>query len=103
MPKGGAMKLGQAISNVEAALPPEIAARIGRILARLQEAARPLPARTIHRVLSADMGEQWRASFAEFDDQPTAAASIGQVHGASGMTGARLRSVRVSGRGQGRP
>jgi HSP20 family molecular chaperone IbpA len=26
------------------------------------------------------MGEQWRASFAEFDDQPAAAASIGQVH-----------------------
>src|SRR5208282_4928617 len=34
----------------------------------------------IHKVLAGDMGEQWRASFAEFDDQPAAAASIGQVH-----------------------
>ena len=78
--KGGAMKLGQAISIFEAALPPEIAGPYRTTLARLQEAAPPLPARTIHRVLAADMGEQWRASFAEFDDQPTAAASIGQVH-----------------------
>ena len=78
--KGGAMKLGQAISIFEAALPPEIAGPYRTTLARLQEAAPPLPARTIHRVLAADMGEQWRASFAEFDDQPAAAASIGQVH-----------------------
>ena len=78
--KGGAMKLGQAISIFEAALPPEIAGPYRTTLARLQESAPPLPARTIHRVLAADMGEQWRASFAEFDDQPTAAASIGQVH-----------------------
>ena len=78
--KGGAMKLGQALSVFEAALPPEIAEPYRATLTRLQESAPPLPARTIHKVLAGDMGEQWRASFAEFDDQPTAAASIGQVH-----------------------
>ena len=78
--KGGAMKLGQALSVFEAALPPEIAEPYRATLTRLQESAPPLPARTIHKVLACDMGEQWRASFAEFDDQPTAAASIGQVH-----------------------
>jgi predicted unusual protein kinase regulating ubiquinone biosynthesis (AarF/ABC1/UbiB family)/HSP20 family molecular chaperone IbpA len=78
--KGGAMKLGQALSVFEAALPPEIAEPYRATLTRLQESAPPLPARTIHQVLAADMGEQWRASFAEFDDQPAAAASIGQVH-----------------------
>ncbi len=78
--KGGAMKLGQALSIFEAALPPEIAGPYRATLARLQESAPPLPARTIHKVLAADMGEQWRASFAEFDDRPAAAASIGQVH-----------------------
>ena len=78
--KGGAMKLGQAVSIFEAALPPEIAGPYRATLARLQESAPPLPARAIHRVLAGDMGEEWRASFAEFDDQPTAAASIGQVH-----------------------
>jgi len=78
--KGGAMKLGQALSIFEAALPPEIAGPYRATLARLQESAPPLPARTVHRVLASDMGEEWRASFAEFDDRPAAAASIGQVH-----------------------
>ncbi len=78
--KGGAMKLGQALSIFEAALPPEIAGPYRATLARLQESAPPLPARTVHKVLATDMGEDWRASFAEFNDQPTAAASIGQVH-----------------------
>jgi HSP20 family molecular chaperone IbpA len=74
------MKLGQALSIFEAALPPEIAGPYRATLARLQESAPPLPARTIHKVLAGDMGQEWRASFAEFDDQPAAAASIGQVH-----------------------
>jgi predicted unusual protein kinase regulating ubiquinone biosynthesis (AarF/ABC1/UbiB family)/HSP20 family molecular chaperone IbpA len=78
--KGGAMKLGQALSIFEAALPPEIAEPYRATLTRLQESAPPLPASTIHKVLAGDMGEQWRSSFAEFDDQPAAAASIGQVH-----------------------
>jgi hypothetical protein len=78
--KGGAMKLGQALSIFEAALPPEIARPYRATMTRLQESAPPLPAQAIHRVLAGDMGEGWRASFAEFDDQPAAAASIGQVH-----------------------
>jgi predicted unusual protein kinase regulating ubiquinone biosynthesis (AarF/ABC1/UbiB family)/HSP20 family molecular chaperone IbpA len=78
--KGGAMKLGQALSIFEAALPPEIAGPYRATLARLQESAPPLPAQTVHKVLASDMGEEWRGSFAEFDDQPAAAASIGQVH-----------------------
>ena len=78
--KGGAMKLGQALSIFEAALPPELAGPYRATLTRLQESAPPLPAATVHRVLAADFGEDWRASFASFDDTPAAAASIGQVH-----------------------
>ena len=78
--KGGAMKLGQALSIFEAALPPELAEPYRATLTRLQESAPPLPVATVHRVLAADLGEDWRASFASFDDTPAAAASIGQVH-----------------------
>src|SRR3984893_17944199 len=78
--KGGAMKLGQALSIFEAALPPELAGPYRATLTRLQESAPPLPARTVHRVLAEDLGPDWRDQFIEFDDKPAAAASIGQVH-----------------------
>jgi predicted unusual protein kinase regulating ubiquinone biosynthesis (AarF/ABC1/UbiB family) len=78
--KGGAMKLGQALSIFEAALPPELAEPYRATLTKLQESAPPLPAATVHRVLAADLGEDWRSQFASFDDTAAAAASIGQVH-----------------------
>jgi predicted unusual protein kinase regulating ubiquinone biosynthesis (AarF/ABC1/UbiB family) len=87
--KGGAMKLGQALSIFEAALPPEIAGPYRATLTRLQESAPPLPARTVHQVLARDLGENWRDNFAEFDDRPVAAASIGQVHAATWRDGRR--------------
>src|SRR6201990_2248353 len=85
--KGGAMKMGQALSIFEAALPPEIAGPYRATLTKLQESAPPLPARTVHQVLVKDLGENWRDQFAEFDDQPVAAASIGQVHRATWRDG----------------
>ena len=90
--KGGAMKMGQALSIFEAALPPEIAGPYRATLTKLQESAPPLPARTVHQVLAQDLGENWRDRFAEFDDHPVAAASIGQVHRATWHDG---RSVAV--------
>ncbi|MFD5200528.1 ABC1 kinase family protein [Streptomyces sp. NPDC058375] len=78
--KGGAMKLGQALSVFESALPEEIAGPYRVALTKLQEAAPPLPARTVHEVLATRIGEDWREYFLEFEDTPAAAASIGQVH-----------------------
>ncbi|MET8144626.1 AarF/ABC1/UbiB kinase family protein [Sphaerisporangium sp. NPDC005288] len=78
--KGGAMKLGQALSIFEAALPPEIAGPYRATLTKLQDAAPPLPAATVHAVLAEQLGDDWRRHFQSFDDAPTAAASIGQVH-----------------------
>jgi len=78
--KGGALKLGQALSIFEAALPPEIAGPYRATLTRLQEAAPPLPASTVQKVLVSDLGANWRDNFTEFSDIPVAAASIGQVH-----------------------
>src|SRR6266542_5144589 len=99
--KGGAMKLGQALSIFEAALPPEIAGPYRATLTRLQESAPPLPARTVHQVLTRELGEDWRDFFAEFSDTPAAAASIGQVHEAVWHDGRRV-AVKIQYPGAGR-
>ncbi|MFD7404891.1 ABC1 kinase family protein [Streptomyces sp. NPDC059866] len=78
--KGGAMKFGQALSVFESALPEEIAGPYRVALTKLQEAAPPMPTRTVHTVLGERLGEDWRELFLEFEDKPSAAASIGQVH-----------------------
>ncbi|MFF5934707.1 ABC1 kinase family protein [Streptomyces sp. NPDC012508] len=78
--KGGAMKFGQALSVFESALPEEVAGPYRAALTKLQDAAPPMPTRTVHAVLEERLGEEWRELFLEFEDKPAAAASIGQVH-----------------------
>jgi predicted unusual protein kinase regulating ubiquinone biosynthesis (AarF/ABC1/UbiB family) len=85
--KGGAMKLGQALSVFEAALPEDVAAPYRAALTKLQEAAPPLPTAAVHKVLAAELGADWRSQFAAFSDTPAAAASIGQVHRATWSDG----------------
>jgi predicted unusual protein kinase regulating ubiquinone biosynthesis (AarF/ABC1/UbiB family) len=92
--KGGAMKFGQALSVFEAALPEEIAAPYRAALTKLQEAAPPLPVAVVHRVLAEQLGPDWRSRFSDFEDQPRAAASIGQVHRAVWADG-RTVAVKV--------
>ncbi len=99
--KGGAMKLGQALSIFEAALPPELAGPYRATLTKLQESAPPLPAGTVHQVLARELGEDWRDNFTEFSDTPAAAASIGQVHEAVWMDGRKV-AVKIQYPGAGR-
>ncbi|MGH3959594.1 macrolide-binding ATPase MABP-1 [Mycobacterium sp.] len=78
--KGGAMKAGQALSVMEAAIPEEFGEPYREALTKLQKDAPPLPAHKVHRVLDAQLGTKWRDRFNSFDDNPRASASIGQVH-----------------------
>ena len=82
--KGGAAKLGQAMSVFEAAMPEEVAAPYRAALRRLTDAVPPMPAEAARRVVMTDLGAAfgpgWRERLVEFDDVPLAAASIGQVH-----------------------
>ncbi len=85
--KGGAMKFGQALSIFEAALPEELAGPYRATLTKLQDAAPPLPAASVHKVLADQVGPRWRRSLKDFQDTPSAAASIGQVHRATWSDG----------------
>ena len=78
--KGGAMKVGQALSVMEAAIPEQFGEPYREALTKLQKDAPPLPAAKVHRVLDAQLGTKWRERFTSFDDKPVASASIGQVH-----------------------
>ena len=78
--KGGAMKVGQALSVMEAAIPEQYGKPYREALTKLQKDAPPLPAVKVHRVLDQQLGTKWRDRFQSFDDTPVASASIGQVH-----------------------
>lgn len=78
--KGGAMKFGQVLSVLEAALPDDVAAPYREHLTRLQDSAPPMPTQTVREILARDLGPDWKEQLVWLDGGPTAAASIGQVH-----------------------
>lgn len=49
-----------------------------------------MPKAQLHEQLSKELGDNWRENFREFDDVPIAAASIGQVHRATLLSGERV-------------
>src|SRR6478609_11504377 len=78
--KGGAMKFGQMLSVMEAAVPEELAGPYREQLTKLQDAAPPMPTATVREILARDLGADWKERLVWLDGGPTAAASIGQVH-----------------------
>lgn len=78
--RGAALKLGQMFSFQDSAILP---AEIQQILMRVQNLAHYMPPAQLNRVMSKELGTNWRKKyFASFEDVPFAAASIGQVHNA---------------------
>lgn len=89
--RGAAMKLGQLLSmEGDDLLPPQFAAAISV----LQAEGAGMPETQLRRVLGSAWGRGWESRFREFELEPMAAASIGQVHRAVDRKGRKL-AVKV--------
>ncbi len=90
--KGALMKAGQMLSFVSAspAVPPEFQSIYQTALARLRDAVPPMAPGLARSVLERELQQRTESMFGEFDWEPLAAASIGQVHAARLHDGRRV-------------
>ena len=74
--KGAVMKVGQIASQYKDIFPPEVA----KAISKLQRQAPAMPFAEIKAQVEKELGKPLAQIFKSFDEQPFAAASIGQVH-----------------------
>lgn len=84
--KGPLMKVGQILATIPEALPPEYAAAFQQ----LQSNAPPMGWPFVRRRMKAELGADWESRFRVFGREAAAAASLGQVHRATGTDGRDL-------------
>jgi predicted unusual protein kinase regulating ubiquinone biosynthesis (AarF/ABC1/UbiB family) len=94
--KGAAMKLGQVMSFLDVGLvAEEHREEFQRELAKLRDAAPTVSFKQMRRVIEDDLEEPISAVFSSFDEEPIAAASIGQVYRATLADDGREVAVKV--------
>jgi ubiquinone biosynthesis protein len=84
------VKFGQLLSTRPDVVPPDIVVE----LRGLQDDVRPFPFEQAERVIEEELGNTLERLFLDFEPQPVAAASIGQVHRATLPNGRRV-AVKV--------
>lgn len=81
--KGPLMKVAQILATIPEALPREYAEE----LANLQTDAPSMGWLFVKRRMATELGSDWQSRFTAFEKQAAAAASLGQVHRATGHDG----------------
>lgn len=84
--KGPLMKVGQILSTIPEALPPEYA----QALQQLQSNAPPMGWPFVRRRMKTELGQDWEQKFKSFGRGAAAAASLGQVHKATTHDGRQI-------------
>src|SRR6202020_541405 len=93
--KGAAMKVGQVLSFLDVGMvPEEYREEFQRKLAVLRDAAPTVSFRDMRKVMEEELDGRLSDVFDEFDEEPIAAASIGQVYRAR-LTDGRAVAVKV--------
>jgi predicted unusual protein kinase regulating ubiquinone biosynthesis (AarF/ABC1/UbiB family) len=93
--RGAAMKIGQTLSVIDVGLADEdTSEEFQRKLAQLQHMAPTVAFKDMRKVIEQDLGAKLGDLFEEFDEEPIAAASIGQVYRAH-LTDGREVAVKV--------
>ncbi|MBX9618295.1 MAG: AarF/ABC1/UbiB kinase family protein [Hyphomicrobiales bacterium] len=77
--RGPIVKVAQLLATIPDLLPPEYTAE----LQKLQAHAPAMGWAFVKRRMQAELGPDWRTKFADFTHEPSAAASLGQVHRAT--------------------
>jgi predicted unusual protein kinase regulating ubiquinone biosynthesis (AarF/ABC1/UbiB family) len=78
--KGLPLKVGQMMSYIDGIAPPGYEEKFKETLKKLQDKAPPLSPEAAIKVITEELGAPPREIFAEWEYEPFAAASIGQVH-----------------------
>jgi len=84
--KGPLMKVAQILATIPDALPKEYAEELRQLQANAPSMGWPF----VRRRMRSELGPDWQSKFAEFEHEAAAAASLGQVHRATGHDGSEL-------------